>query len=587
MNPTKIGRYEIKYEVGRGGMATVYRAHDPLFDRDVAIKVLPREFLHDPTFRARFVREAKTIAALEHAAIVPVYDFGEEEGQPYLVMRFMTGASLSERIAQGTLTVPEAAAILVRIGSALDHAHSKGIIHRDLKPGNILFDQYGDAFLSDFGIAKLTEAGAALTGSTVIGTPAYISPEQARGSPTIDGRSDIYALGIILFEMLTGQPPFTADTPVGLAVKHVTETAPRVSEVKAGLPPACDPLVARALEKDRDARYTTASEMALTLGAIARGEKVSLTSLHPETTAMPPAREVKPKRAPREAVAPPVAAPARRRAFPAWMWLLGGLALLLIVGGGVVLSGALGSATKATPVPSLPLVVTTVAPTPTDTLAPTPTQTRPAAPTDTRLPTFTPPPPTASPTARVVRTPTPITVATQAPSCVLGVELAQVRQQFRVWYVNSRPSFVLVLRNSGECPWPEGTALKLTSDDPLGGPTSWPVGAVEVDEVAELEIRITAPSTPQTLEMTWQLEGPDGEPIGEEISHSLGIVLRPTATAPVYATQPPGPAPTSPPGPAPTSPPGPTAVPPTAVPPTAVPPTPVPPTPVPPTPPPP
>jgi len=526
----KIGRYEIKYEVGRGGMATVYRAHDPLFDRDVAIKVLPREFLHDPTFRARFVREAKTIAALEHAAIVPVYDFGEEEGQPFLVMRFMTGASLSERIAQGTLTVPEAAAILVRIGSALDHAHSKGIIHRDLKPGNILFDQYGDAFLSDFGIAKLSEAGAALTGSTVIGTPAYISPEQARGSPTIDGRSDIYALGIILFEMLTGQPPFTADTPVGLAVKHVTETAPRVSEVKSGLPPACDPLVARALEKDRDARYKTASEMALTLGAIARGEKISLTSLHPETTAMPPAREVKPKRAPREAVAPPVAAPARRRTFPAWMWLLGGLALVLIVGGGVVLSGALGSATKATPVPSLPLVVTTVAPTPTDTLAPTPTQTRPAAPTDTRLPTFTAPPPTASPTAKVVSTPTRITVATQAPESVLGVELVEVRAPYRFWYVGSRPNFVLVLRNSGDSPWPEGTVLQLTSENPLGWPASWPVGPVEVDEVAEVEIRITAPSTPQMLELTWQLQGPDGEPIGEEISHTLRIAARQTAT---------------------------------------------------------
>ena len=145
----QFGRYQIIRELGRGGMATVYHAHDPRFKRDVALKVMPREFLHDPTFRARFEREAQAIAGLEHSAIVPVYDFGEEQEQPYLVMRFMSGGSLSQRLRQGPVPLDEAARILSRIGAALESAHARGIIHRDVKPANILFDDYGDAFLSN------------------------------------------------------------------------------------------------------------------------------------------------------------------------------------------------------------------------------------------------------------------------------------------------------------------------------------------------------------------------------------------------------------------------------------------------------
>ena len=191
--PTKrIGRYEIKSEIGRGGMGTVYLAHDPRFRRNVAVKVLPRQYTHDPKFRARFEREAQTIAALEHPAIVPVHDFGEDDGQPFLVMRYMPGGSLAEKLTKGALSLKQTATILDRIGSALDRAHSKGIIHRDLKPGNILFDGYGEAYLADFGIAKMAEATAALTGNSLIGTPAYLSPEQVTGHE-IEGRADIYA----------------------------------------------------------------------------------------------------------------------------------------------------------------------------------------------------------------------------------------------------------------------------------------------------------------------------------------------------------------------------------------------------------
>lgn len=207
-----IGRYQIKHELRRGGMATVYRAYDPRFGRDVAIKVLPPEFLHDPDFRARFEREAHIIAALEHPGIVPVYDFGEEAGLPYLVMRYMVGGSLADRLARVPLAPLETARILAAIAPALDMAHARGVIHRDLKPGNILLDEHDNPYIADFGIAKLVEGSAAFTSSGIMGTPTYMSPEQAQGNVALDGRSDVYALGAMLYELLAGQPRPTRPT---------------------------------------------------------------------------------------------------------------------------------------------------------------------------------------------------------------------------------------------------------------------------------------------------------------------------------------------------------------------------------------
>jgi len=273
VNLRKVGRYELISELGRGGMATVYRAHDPFFGRDVAVKLLPREFLHDPTFKARFEREAKTIAALEHSAIVPVHDFGEEEGQPFLVMRYMSGGSLVNRLEGGPLSFEDISTIISRIATGLDEAHKKGMIHRDLKPGNILFDSHGDAFLSDFGIVKLTQETATFTGTGIIGTPAYMSPEQARGDPDLDPRSDVYALGVILFEMLSGKPPYEADTPMGLAVKHITEPVPSILEAKPDLPPTFELMIKRALAKEPEDRYASAGELAVEFAEMVAAER--------------------------------------------------------------------------------------------------------------------------------------------------------------------------------------------------------------------------------------------------------------------------------------------------------------------------
>jgi serine/threonine-protein kinase len=271
---TQIGRYEIKSEIGRGGMSTVYHAYDPRFKRDVAIKVMPRELLHDPTFKERFEREAETVAALDHPAVVPVYDFGEEDGQPYMVLRLMTNGSLEDRIKNGPISVAEASRILSQLAPALDEAHSRGIIHRDLKPGNILFDQRDLPYLSDFGIVKIMQSPTTLTGSNILGTPAYMSPEQGRGERDVDGRSDIYSLGAILFEMLTGKVPYDSETPTGQIIQHINDPIPDIMIVRKDLPEGCQSIIARSMAKRKFARYSTVHEMAQAMEDVRNGKKL-------------------------------------------------------------------------------------------------------------------------------------------------------------------------------------------------------------------------------------------------------------------------------------------------------------------------
>src|SRR5512138_155712 len=277
MQPEKIGIYEVKAELGRGGMATVYRAYDPRFEREVAVKVLPSELLHaDPQFRLRFEREAKIIAHLEHSAIVPVYDVGEADGQPYFVMRYMSGGSLSDRMKAGVMDVDEAARILGIIAPGLDEAHSRGIIHRDIKPSNILFDKRNNPYISDFGIAKLSQAQTGnVTGSAIIGTPAYMAPEQAQGDE-IDGRTDIYSLGIILYEMLTGKQPYEADTPMAVAIKHITDPVPHILNANPKLPEGMETIIQTAMAKKKTDRYNTAVEMTDAVRDVARTNTTKL-----------------------------------------------------------------------------------------------------------------------------------------------------------------------------------------------------------------------------------------------------------------------------------------------------------------------
>ena len=421
MQPAKIGLYEIKSELGRGGMATVYRAYDPRFEREVAVKVLPSELLHaDPQFRLRFEREAKIIAQLEHTAIVPVYDVGESDGQPYFVMRYMSGGSLSDRIKGGIMDVDEATRILAAIAPGLDEAHSKGIIHRDIKPSNILFDRRNNPYISDFGIAKLSQAQAGnVTGSAIIGTPAYMAPEQAQGDE-IDGRTDIYSLGIILFEMLTGKQPYEADTPMAVAIKHITDPVPHILNANPNLPPGMEAIIQKAMAKNKADRYPSAVDMTNALHDLPRN---TVTQMQTRVTPAQKATVVSKKSA---------AAPSRK-AFNPLVVILPVLVLVVMAAGGFFVFNGLNRPTPT----QLPVVVNT------STSAPVSTQTSLPTLAPTEEPTITPEAATEAPA-----TATELPIVPAAP--VLGeADLIAFVANNEIWSMNVDGSDLRQLTTDG------------------------------------------------------------------------------------------------------------------------------------------
>jgi serine/threonine-protein kinase len=257
-------QYELESEIGRGGMSVVYRARDRRLNRAVAIKVLPPELAYDPAIRTRFTREAQTSAQLAHAHIVPIYDVGERDGIAYFVMAIITGGSLAEILAtEPRQSIPEVRRLLCEIADALAYAHVRGVIHRDIKPDNILLDRdNGRAMVTDFGIARAIESGTRLTVTgNAVGTPTYMSPEQAEGERDVDGRSDIYSLGVLAYQMLTGRVPFTAGNSMALLLKHITERPRPIAELRPDAPAALCEAVERALMKAPEDRWPTANAL--------------------------------------------------------------------------------------------------------------------------------------------------------------------------------------------------------------------------------------------------------------------------------------------------------------------------------------
>ena len=244
-------------------MAAVFLAEDPLIRRKVAVKVLSAQTLEaDPKFYDRFQQEAETIAALEHSAVIPIYDFGHQGDLTYIVMRYMSGGTLEDRLQNGALPLDEVGYIIERIGSALAEAHEKNILHRDIKPANILFNGRNEPFLSDFGTAKNLQAAKGITGTGVmIGTVEYMSPEQIQGSQELDGRTDIYALGIVLFFMLTGELPFKGKSIVSIVMAHLNNPIPSVQAAIPSLEHPWDDILNKALAKKPEERYQKVDDL--------------------------------------------------------------------------------------------------------------------------------------------------------------------------------------------------------------------------------------------------------------------------------------------------------------------------------------
>src|SRR5579864_1766748 len=291
------GRYELDGVVGRGGMAEVYRARDIRLDRIVAVKTLREDLARDQTFQARFRREAQSAASLNHPSIVAVYDTGEDDSGsshvPFIVMEYVDGQTIRDLLRGDRRLMPERALeITDGVLRALDYSHRHGIVHRDIKPGNVMLNRHGEIKVMDFGIARaLSDAQATMTQTAqVIGTAQYLSPEQARGE-RVDSRSDLYSTGCLLYELLTGRPPFTGDSPVAIAYQHVRENPIPPSRVDPEVPPWADAIVLKAMAKSPADRYQTAADMRADLQRAASGLPVAAApptrfDMYPQTQRM-------------------------------------------------------------------------------------------------------------------------------------------------------------------------------------------------------------------------------------------------------------------------------------------------------------
>ncbi len=332
-----IGSYRIIEQLGQGGMATVFKAYHAALDRYVAIKVLHPAFLEDENFLARFQREARLVAKLEHPNIVPVYDFSQHQGQPYLVMKYIEGETLKARMSRGPLSSAEVLEIITAVGAGLSYAHRQGILHRDIKPSNVILAQDGGVYLADFGLARIAQGGGStLTSDMIIGTPQYIAPEQALGKKDLDERTDIYSLGVMLYEIAVGRVPFSADTPFAIIHDHIYSPLPLPRELNPNVPLELERVLLKALAKEREDRYETVDDLitAFKQAWVEAGlDKAAATLKLPMGAVETPPAEPAATPAPVSQTAPAAAAaetrtPPTKKSRP-WGWVAAGVLLVM------------------------------------------------------------------------------------------------------------------------------------------------------------------------------------------------------------------------------------------------------------------
>ncbi len=588
-----IGKYKIVETLGRGGMAEVYRAYQPSLDRDVAIKIMHSFLADEENFLTRFQREAKSMASLNHNNIVGVYDFDVEDGIYYIVMEFVSGGTLKEKLESlarngEKMPLSDSVRIILEIADALAYAHSRNMVHRDIKPGNIMIDEDGHAVLTDFGIAKILSGPSFTATGAMIGTPAYMSPEQGLGQAG-DERSDLYALGVLFYQMSTGQLPFDADTPLAVILKHVNEPIPEPQFINQDLPPELSAVIVKAMAKDPAKRYQSAADFATDLQSVAKtldldiGVGISFAYLADRTTPLPlPTSDtvVKPAAAatvlgaapsiasPADStrlatsgtigttevappIAPPIALPGteeKKRNPILWM-ILGAIILFLIIGGSIGGFLLIGGGNDPTPTEvAAVLPEDTNTPEPTDTPEPTKepdatidiggtavaavAATLTAAPTETSLPTAT-----ILPTG----TATPDMTATFLAGCEQEIELISY-----FTYSNARTSSApvgatfpmnLVIENSGSCPIEDELFLVFVEGEEFNQSGSISLEELAPGDETTLIFNLVAPNSAGRFDSTWQFEASDGSLYGDPISFQV-LTYVPATQTPVATPTP-------------------------------------------------
>jgi serine/threonine protein kinase len=579
----RLGKYEIVERLGRGGMAEVYRAYHANLDRYVAIKVLHPFLAEDAEFKNRFEKEARNIARLKHNHIVQVYDFefDTDSSSYYMVMELIDGVTLKERMFElhqngGQFPLQEALRITREAANALSYAHRAGMIHRDVKPANLMLDRQENdrVVLTDFGIAKMvTGAQFTLTGG-LVGTPAYMSPEQGVGESG-DERSDLYSLGVILFQMLTGFPPYEAETPLALILKHLNEPIPSAYNIHPGLPEEVDALIIRMMAKEPEERYQNANTVIEDVKDLEASISNSPTTARTRPVELPPRREPE-LEGPTQPLSEAVARPARNKKPPSRRnpWIIASAvfgAIIIAVVGFTIGSNrdalpVIGAA-DATDTPTLTLTaiqISTHTPTLTATVSSSPTLTDTPSPTSTDNPSDTPtftltlsPTPTLTNTATATSTatatkadtatPTPTLTATSIPAAVLTSTEAFVRtatteactfdyglidqqpddgEDGGFFPINTEYTRQIILINTGTCDWERNTSLTFmpgSGESFSAGPRIFIREQVPVGEEVTVMFEGTLPGrgSLEPVGGEWQLRTPGQIAIGEPFTISV------------------------------------------------------------------
>ncbi|MBN1261757.1 MAG: protein kinase [Anaerolineae bacterium] len=543
-----LGKYQIVEHIGHGGMAEVYLGEQVQLGRQVAIKILHPFLAEEAGFVSRFQREARIVATLRHPNIVQVFDFdhNDEYGVYYMVMEYIQGATLKERLQAHDIDLDEGVQIAAAIADALDYAHRRGMIHRDIKPANILFTEDQQPVLTDFGIARMVSLTGLTASGAMVGTPAYMAPEIGTGN-SATAASDTYSLGVVIYEIVTGHLPFEAEVPMGLVMKHINDPVPLPTRFNPTLPKPLENIILKTLQKKPEARYATAGELATTLRqAMGFDTPLSINGMPllpasrfgtkplqlPEHEPLEEELEERLLRSwpPTPAPPPQPETPETEEVSPGILRRRRGILVAVLI---VVLALVIGMGWSATG-GALPAFIRQWRTGNPDAVSTAEVAEPPTTPTITPVRINTPAP-SSTPQPTVNAT------ATALITCVFRAEIlrANVTPTDAVVPPGTILRSDITLRNGGECAWPENVHLALSSGDAMGAPNMVSLSPLDVEEQVHVQLYLRAPLEPGDYSTSWEVHLPDGRAISSPIEIAFEVGDLPTLTpTPARETQP-------------------------------------------------